>query len=118
MSATSGWDPHRPPTAVMWIGQNYAAHAAESGDLPPKYPIFFFKHPNTVAGSGSRAGHRDRASDPIRETFDPLRPYLIPADEVDPQRLGLRSWVNGEPRQDSTTADMIFSLHHLVWDLS
>jgi 2,4-didehydro-3-deoxy-L-rhamnonate hydrolase len=52
------------------------------------------------------------------ETFNPLGPYLVPADEVDPQRLGLRSWVNGEPRQDSTTADMIFSVHHLVWDLS
>jgi 2,4-didehydro-3-deoxy-L-rhamnonate hydrolase len=35
------------PTAVLCIGQNYAAHAAESGDPPPKFPIFFFKHPNT-----------------------------------------------------------------------
>jgi 2-keto-4-pentenoate hydratase/2-oxohepta-3-ene-1,7-dioic acid hydratase in catechol pathway len=52
------------------------------------------------------------------ETFNPLGPYLVPADEVDPQRLGLRSWVNGEPRQDSTTADMIFSVEHLIWDLS
>ena len=31
------------------------------------------------------------------ETFNPLGPYLVPADEVDPQRLGLRSRVNGEP---------------------
>ncbi len=52
------------------------------------------------------------------ETFNPLGPYLVPADEVDPQRLGLRSWVNGKPRQNSTSADMIFSVHHLVWDLS
>ena len=26
--------------------------------------------------------------------------------------------MNGEARQDSNTADMIFSVHHLVWDLS
>lgn len=38
------------PTAVICIGQNYAAHAAESGDLPPEAPIIFFKHPNTVVG--------------------------------------------------------------------
>jgi hypothetical protein len=32
------------------------------------------------------------------ETFNPLGPWLAAADEVpDPQRLGLRSWVNGEP---------------------
>jgi 2-keto-4-pentenoate hydratase/2-oxohepta-3-ene-1,7-dioic acid hydratase in catechol pathway len=53
------------------------------------------------------------------ETFNPLGPYLVPAAEVpDPQGLRLWSSVNGEPRQDSTTADMIFSVAHLVWDLS
>ena len=36
----------------------------------------------------------------------------------DPQKLGLRSFVNGEPRQDSNTADMIFSVNYLVWHLS
>lgn len=38
------------PGAVLCIGQNYAAHAAESGDPPPKTPILFFKHPNTIVG--------------------------------------------------------------------
>src|SRR3954453_20228780 len=33
------------PAAVLWIGQNYGAHAAESGDPAPKYPIVFFNHP-------------------------------------------------------------------------
>jgi 2-keto-4-pentenoate hydratase/2-oxohepta-3-ene-1,7-dioic acid hydratase in catechol pathway len=35
---------------VLCIGQNYAAHAAESGDAPPAVPVLFFKHPNTVVG--------------------------------------------------------------------
>ncbi len=52
------------------------------------------------------------------ETFNPLGPWLVPADEVDVQNLGLRSWVNGEPRQDSTTADMIFDVASLVHHLS
>src|SRR5918998_6514859 len=38
------------PQAVVCIGQNYAAHAAESGAEPPTAPIVFLKHPNTVVG--------------------------------------------------------------------
>jgi 2-keto-4-pentenoate hydratase/2-oxohepta-3-ene-1,7-dioic acid hydratase in catechol pathway len=38
------------PGAVICIGQNYAAHAAESGNGPPEYAFFFFKHSNTVIG--------------------------------------------------------------------
>jgi 2-keto-4-pentenoate hydratase/2-oxohepta-3-ene-1,7-dioic acid hydratase in catechol pathway len=53
------------------------------------------------------------------ETFNPLGPWLVTPDEVaDPQDLALRSWVNGEPRQDSCTKDMIFGVAHLVWYLS
>ncbi|WP_431902764.1 fumarylacetoacetate hydrolase family protein [Amycolatopsis thermoflava] len=50
--------------------------------------------------------------------FNPLGPWLVTPDEVDHTGLRLRSWVNGEPRQDSTTADMIFGVEHLVWHLS
>lgn len=52
------------------------------------------------------------------ESFNPLGPALVPADEVDAGSLRLRSWVNGEPRQDSTTADLIFDVAYLVWHLS
>lgn len=37
-------------SAVICIGQNYAAHAAESGAEPPENPIVFLKTPNTIAG--------------------------------------------------------------------
>jgi 2,4-didehydro-3-deoxy-L-rhamnonate hydrolase len=52
------------------------------------------------------------------ETFNPLGPWLVPADEVDPGSLGLRSFVNGEPRQDSTTGDMLFGVAELVSHIS
>jgi 2-keto-4-pentenoate hydratase/2-oxohepta-3-ene-1,7-dioic acid hydratase in catechol pathway len=53
------------------------------------------------------------------ETFNPLGPWLVTADEIpDPQALGLRLWVNGELRQNGTTADMAFGVHHLVWYIS
>lgn len=160
------------PAAVICIGQNYAAHAAESGAEPPSSPIVFLKHPNTVVGPddavaippgaetvdwevelGVVIGRRAwRLPSPavarehvagytivddlsertwqIQESggqwskgkcgpgFAPTGPYLVPADDADPTGLRLRSWVNGEPRQDSVTSDMIFGVDHLVHHLS
>lgn len=161
------------PQAVLCIGQNYAAHAAESGSPVPSVPILFFKHPNTVVGPfddvaiprtsvktdwevelavviGRRARYLESATDALSyvagyatsndvserdfqvaqsggqwskgkscETFNPLGPWLVPtADVGDPQNLTLRSWVNGEARQDSSTADMVFSVADLIWQLS
>ncbi|MEV5339129.1 fumarylacetoacetate hydrolase family protein [Streptomyces sp. NPDC052676] len=53
------------------------------------------------------------------ETFNPLGPWLVTADEVpDPQKLGLKLWVNGELKQDGTTAEQIFSVGEVVRYLS
>jgi 2-keto-4-pentenoate hydratase/2-oxohepta-3-ene-1,7-dioic acid hydratase in catechol pathway len=53
------------------------------------------------------------------DTFAPMGPCLVTADEIaDPQRLRLRTWVNGEVRQDNTTADMIFGVAELLARLS
>lgn len=38
------------PSAVVCIGMNYAAHAAEAGGAPPSTPIVFYKAPNTIVG--------------------------------------------------------------------
>lgn len=50
--------------------------------------------------------------------FTPTGPWLVTPDEIDHGALRLRTWVNGEPRQDSTTADMVFDVEYLVWHLS
>src|SRR5437879_4589560 len=42
----------RPRKDVFCLGQNYAAHAAESGNPPPTLPIYFTKPPTTVIGPG------------------------------------------------------------------
>ncbi|NUW32349.1 fumarylacetoacetate hydrolase family protein [Nonomuraea sp. SMC257] len=159
------------PGAVVCIGMNYAAHAAESGSAPPESPVVFYKPPNTVVGPfddimlprgsvktdwevelavviGRTARYLDSPAEALAcvagyavsndvserafqlelsggqwskgkssETFNPLGPWLVIPDEA-PGTLGLRSWVNGEPRQDSTTADMIFDVACLIWHLS
>lgn len=50
--------------------------------------------------------------------FTPTGPWLVTPDEIDHGALRLRTWVNGEARQDSTTADMVFDVEYLVWHLS
>ncbi|MDT4983257.1 MAG: hypothetical protein QOF95_747 [Pseudonocardiales bacterium] len=161
------------PSAVLCIGMNYAAHAAETGSAPPTEPVLFYKAPNTVVGPdddvliprgsaktdwevelgvviGKQARYLDSPADALDyvagyavsndvseralqlersggqwskgkscETFNPLGPWLVTTDEIpDPQSLRLRSSVNGQPRQDSTTADMVFGVAELIWSLS
>jgi acylpyruvate hydrolase len=49
------------------------------------------------------------------DTFCPFGPWVTTADEVpDPGNLQLRTWVNGELRQDSDTSDLIFGCQQLV----
>lgn len=53
------------------------------------------------------------------DTFLPLGPYLVTADEVpDPQALGIRCLVNEEVRQSSSTAEMVFGVAELVGFIS
>jgi len=53
------------------------------------------------------------------ETFNPLGPWLATVDELgDPQSLAMRTSVNGEVRQNGTSATMIFGIRHVVWYLS
>jgi 2-keto-4-pentenoate hydratase/2-oxohepta-3-ene-1,7-dioic acid hydratase in catechol pathway len=42
------------------------------------------------------------------DTHAPFGPWITTADDVDAHRLGIRSFVNGEPRQSSSTTQMLF----------
>lgn len=160
------------PGAVFCIGQNYAAHARESGAEPPSVPIVFLKTPNTVVGPndavtiprdsyktdwevelgvviGRRTAYLDEVADAdaniagfviandvserafqmersggqwskgkIARGFNPTGPWLVTPDEVEAQRLTMKSFVNGEARQNSNTSDMIFDVRTIVHHLS
>jgi 2-keto-4-pentenoate hydratase/2-oxohepta-3-ene-1,7-dioic acid hydratase in catechol pathway len=57
-----------------------------------------------------------------QKSFDgacPLGPWIVPASDIaDPQKLGLKLWVNGVLKQDSNTSDMIFTLAEQIENLS
>lgn len=51
--------------------------------------------------------------------FLPLGPYLVTVDEAgDPSDMAVRLWLNGELRQDSSTADLIFDVPALISEIS
>ena len=46
--------------------------------------------------------------------FGPVGPWLVTADQVDPNSLKIECRVNGEVRQSSNTADMVFNCKQLI----
>lgn len=53
------------------------------------------------------------------DTFCPMGPVLVTADEVpDPEDLMIRTWLNGEKVQESSTNDLVFSIGEIVAHLA
>jgi len=51
--------------------------------------------------------------------FCPIGPCIVTKDEIpDPHNLRIRTWVNGQPKQDGNTANMIFKVDKLIEHLS
>jgi 2-keto-4-pentenoate hydratase/2-oxohepta-3-ene-1,7-dioic acid hydratase in catechol pathway len=48
------------------------------------------------------------------DQFAPLGPYLVTADQIDPDKLKLECRVNGETRQSSNTSDFIFNSRQMI----
>jgi|TARA_B110000503_G_scaffold142761_1_gene240799 2-keto-4-pentenoate hydratase/2-oxohepta-3-ene-1,7-dioic acid hydratase in catechol pathway len=52
------------------------------------------------------------------DTFCPMGPWIVTADEFDGRDARLRCWVNGELRQDAKTTDLIFDIPTLIETIS
>ncbi|MCG2594928.1 fumarylacetoacetate hydrolase family protein [Ramlibacter sp. XY19] len=52
------------------------------------------------------------------DTFCPMGPWLVSADEVDGQATQVKCFVNGEERQNASTKDFIFGIPKLIETLS
>jgi 2-keto-4-pentenoate hydratase/2-oxohepta-3-ene-1,7-dioic acid hydratase in catechol pathway len=52
------------------------------------------------------------------DSFCPMGPWLVTADEVDASNLSIRCWVNDELRQDANTGDLIFDIPTLIETIS
>ncbi|WP_088142668.1 fumarylacetoacetate hydrolase family protein [Achromobacter xylosoxidans] len=77
----------------------------------------------TVCNDASiRERHHRSPTITLAKSFDslgPLGPWLVTADEIaDPHALQVRTWVNGELRQDGNTAEMRFNIFDQIEELS
>jgi 2-keto-4-pentenoate hydratase/2-oxohepta-3-ene-1,7-dioic acid hydratase in catechol pathway len=133
------------PGKILAIGLNYADHVEESGLEAPKWPVIFNKQTTVVIGRRCRHVPRERAADVIAgylvlddvsvrdwqlrvptmtigKSFDthcPMGPWIVTGDEIgDPHGLGIRTWVDGELRQDSNTKELITDCYDLVEHVS
>ena len=52
------------------------------------------------------------------DTFCPMGPWIVTADEMDGRNTRVRCWVNGELRQDGPTENMIFDIPTLIETIS
>jgi len=52
------------------------------------------------------------------DTFCPMGPWIVTADELDGQNTDIRLWVNGEKRQEANTKDFIFDIPKMIETLS
>lgn len=52
------------------------------------------------------------------DTFGPMGPVAVTADEIDGANLDLKCWINGELRQDTNTRDLIFDIPTLIETIS
>jgi len=52
------------------------------------------------------------------DTFCPMGPWLVSADEIDGRSLRVRLWVNDELRQNALTSDLIFGIPALIETIS
>ena len=52
------------------------------------------------------------------DTFCPMGPWAVSADELDLSNTQLRTWVNGELRQNANTRDLIFDVPSIIAVLS
>jgi len=77
--------------------------------------VFGYTVANDVSARDVQFGDGQWVRGKSLDTFCPLGPLLVTADELpDPQTLGLRTRVNGETVQDSTTAEMVFGVAELL----
>lgn len=77
--------------------------------------VFGYTVANDVSARDLQFGDGQWIRGKSLDTFCPLGPVVVTADAIaDPQALPLRTRVNGETVQDSTTAEMVFGVAELL----
>lgn len=73
---------------------------------------------NDVTARDLQRDHKQWFLGKSLDTFCPMGPWIVTADEVDPEAMQVTCHVNGDLRQDANTRDLIFDIPTLIATLS
>jgi 2-keto-4-pentenoate hydratase/2-oxohepta-3-ene-1,7-dioic acid hydratase in catechol pathway len=80
--------------------------------------VFGYTIINDVTARDLQGRHKQWLIGKSQDSFCPMGPWLVSADEIDLADTALRCWVNGELRQDANTRALIFDVPTLIETLS
>ncbi len=126
------------PTTVVGPGDEIDLHAAITGSVDYEAELAVIIGPggrgiaredayahvwgytivNDVTARDLQRNHKQWFLGKSLDTFCPMGPWIVTADEVDPEAMLVTCHVNGELRQDANTADLIFDIPTLISTLS
>jgi 2-keto-4-pentenoate hydratase/2-oxohepta-3-ene-1,7-dioic acid hydratase in catechol pathway len=76
--------------------------------------VFGYTIVNDVTARDVQMRHQQWDLGKSFDTFCPMGPWIVTADELDGQRTRVQCFVNGDKRQDANTEDLIFDLPTLI----
>lgn len=82
--------------------------------------VFGYTILNDMSARNLQTSHKQWYFGKSLDGFTPMGPCIVTADEFDtyPPKMGIRSFVNGEKRQDSNTGLQIFDIDHVIHELT
>ncbi|MBB3177873.1 fumarylacetoacetate hydrolase family protein [Variovorax sp. Sphag1AA] len=116
------FDTVRMPSASTTIQVDYESELAVvigrgGRDIPRTRAmdhVFGYTIVNDVTARDVQMRHQQWDLGKSFDNFCPMGPWIVTADELDGRATRVRGWVNGEPRQDGLTKDMIFDIPTLI----
>lgn len=116
------FDMVRMPSAATTIQVDYESELAVvigrgGRDIPRSRAmdhIFGYTIVNDVTARDVQMRHQQWDLGKSFDNFCPMGPWIVTADELEGRATRVRGWVNGEPRQDGLTKDMIFDIPTLI----
>ncbi|TCT03845.1 fumarylacetoacetate hydrolase family protein [Aquabacter spiritensis] len=80
--------------------------------------IFGYTIVNDVTARDLQKSHKQWFIGKSLDTFCPMGPWITTADALDAENLDVKTWVNGELRQNANTRDLIFTIPSLIETIS
>ena len=115
-------DLHPQATSMVDYEAELAVVIGRKGKNIPKERayehVFGYTIINDVTARDRQRNHKQWFLGKALDTFCPMGPWVATADEVEPENLEVKCWVNGELRQDANTRDLIFDIPTLIATIS